>query len=53
MEFRETSQKFQLNQITDKKNNNCLNELNELKFQFQTDAESFSFLSWKTKKFYS
>ena len=33
--------------------------LNELKFceisrnSFQTDAESFSFLSWKTKKFYS
>ena len=23
------------------------------KILFQTDAESFSFLSWKTKKFYS
>ena len=31
-EFRETSQKFQLNQTTDRKyeNNNCLNELNGL-----------------------
>ena len=39
--------KFQLNQTTNRKNenNNYLNELNELKFcenVFQTDAESFS-----------
>ena len=53
--------KFQLNETTDRKdeNNNCLNELKELKFcevsrnWFQTDAEIFSFLSWKTKQFYS
>jgi hypothetical protein len=36
---------------------NCLNELNELKFcefcekKFLTEAESFSFLSWKQKCF--
>ena len=29
-------------------NKDCLNELNELKLFFQTDAESFSFLSWKS-----
>jgi hypothetical protein len=34
IEFRETSQKFQLIQTTDRniENNNCLNELNDLKF---------------------
>ena len=35
-------------------NKNCLNELNEMfhEILFQTDDESFRFLSWKTKKFY-
>ena len=49
--------KFQFNQTTDE-NSNCLNEPNELIFWtlheilFQTDAASFSFLSWKSKTFY-
>ena len=50
--------KFQLYQTTNRKseNNNCLNALGELKLVrfheilYQTDTESFSFLSWKTKK---
>ena len=31
----------------------CLIEVWFHKILFQTDAENFSFLSWKTKKFYS
>ena len=49
--------KFQLNQTTKRKNrnSNCLNELNELKFceVSRNSFSSLSFLSWKTKKFYS
>ena len=51
--------KFQHNQTTDRKieNKNCLNELNELKFCEVSRNffwnKCFSFLSWKTKKFYS
>jgi hypothetical protein len=61
-EFCETSQNVNsIRQLIEKnENNNCLNELNELKlcevpqnFILNWDAESFSFLSWKTKKFYS
>ena len=46
--------KFQLNQKTDRnnENNNCVEILwSFTKLNFLTDAESVSFLSWKTKKF--
>ena len=54
--------RFQLNQTTDRKKMNVTivwiswmswNFVRFHEIQFQTDAESFSFLSWKTKKFYS
>ena len=52
--FKIESWNLLFNQTTDRTivNRKFLDSLNELKL-FQTDAESFSFLSWETKKFYS
>ena len=57
-EFCETSQNFNsIRQLIEKvKIKIVWMSLNFVRFHeihFQTDAESFSFLSWKTKKFYS